>query len=148
MITPALITCLTLRRWEVDCPENMVNIACLDELKQSVETTSGLVIVNFFAPECYACKSMQPKLRQIARDNPDVSFLKVNGLVGDLQDYCEAMQITRIPYFHFYRSNKRVAEFSANMRPDKLALLRAEIAAHKVQSVEMADTSEYQNLEA
>lgn len=41
-----------------------------------------LVVVNFFAPECYACKSMQPKLRQIARDNPDAVFLKVNGLVS------------------------------------------------------------------
>jgi thiol-disulfide isomerase/thioredoxin len=41
-----------------------------------------LVVVNFFAPECYACKSMQPKLRQIARDNPDALFLKVNGLVS------------------------------------------------------------------
>jgi thiol-disulfide isomerase/thioredoxin len=42
-----------------------------------------LVVVNFFAPECYACKSMQPKLRQIARDNPDAVFLKVNGLVSE-----------------------------------------------------------------
>jgi hypothetical protein len=41
-----------------------------------------LVVVNFFAPECYACKSMQPKLRQIARDNLDAVFLKVNGLVS------------------------------------------------------------------
>jgi hypothetical protein len=68
--------------------------------------------------------------------------------VGDLMQYVEAMQITRIPYFHFYKNNKRVAEFSANMRPDKLALLRAEIAAHKEQPVQQADTSSYQTLEA
>lgn len=68
--------------------------------------------------------------------------------VGDLMQYVEAMQITRIPYFHFYKNNKRVAEFSANMRPDKLALLRAEIAAHKEQPVAAADTSSHQALEA
>jgi hypothetical protein len=41
------------------------------------------------------------------------------------------MAITRIPFFHFYRANKRVAAFAANLRPEKLAQLRAEIAAHK-----------------
>lgn len=91
---------------------------------------------------------MQPKLRQIARDNPDALFLKVNGLVGDLMAYVEAMNITKIPYFHFYKHNKRVAEFSANMRPEKLRLLRAEIAAHKEQPVEQADTQQYQTLES
>lgn len=138
-------------RWEIDCPDNMVNVQSLAELQQLVEAeqSSGkLVVVNFFAPECYACKSLQPKLRQIARDNPDALFLKVNGLVGDLMEYVEAMEITRIPYFHFYKNNKRVAEFSANMRPEKLALLRAEIAAHKEQVMEQADTSQYQTLEA
>ncbi|WIA23456.1 hypothetical protein OEZ85_000206 [Tetradesmus obliquus] len=137
--------------WEVECPPNMINVASLDQLKTTVEgecAAGKLVVVNFFAPECYACKSMQPKLRQIARDNPDAVFLKVNGLVGDLMQYVEAMQITRIPYFHFYKNNKRVAEFSANMRPDKLALLRAEIAAHKEQPVAATDTSSYQALEA
>lgn len=137
--------------WEIDCPANMVNVQSLAELKTLVEaesTSNKLVVVNFFAPECYACKSLQPKLRQIARDNPDALFLKVNGLVGDLMEYVEAMEITRIPYFHFYKNNKRVAEFSANMRPEKLAMLRAEIAAHKEQPMDQADVTEYQVLEA
>jgi len=131
----------------------MTNVANLQELVEAVEAeqcpNSGrLVVVNFFAPECYACKSLQPKLRQIASNNPDVLFLKVNGLQGDLQQYCEDMAITRIPFFHFYRANKRVAAFTANMRPDKLALLRAEIAAHKPQALKAADTLQYTALEA
>jgi thiol-disulfide isomerase/thioredoxin len=130
----------------------MINISCLQELVDAVEaeqdpSTGRLVVVNFFAPECYACKSLQPKLRQIAGNNPDVLFIKVNGLQGDLQQYCESMGITRIPYFHFYRGNKRVAEFTANMRPDKLAMLRSEIAAHKPQAIKAADSPQYTALE-
>lgn len=123
--------------WEVDCPANMVNVQSLGHLQDAVEGAGAgtLVVVNFFAPECYACKSLQPKLRQIARNNPDVLFLKLNGLAGDLKAYCEDVGITRIPFFHFYRANKRVAAFAANMRPEKLALLRAEIAVHKQQAV-------------
>lgn len=138
-------------RWEVECPPNMQSITNLQELVQAVEAeeSSGrLVVVNFFAPECYACKSLQPKLRQIASNNPDVLFLKVNGLEGDLQAYCDSMGITRIPYFQVYRANKRVAEFTANMRPDKLALLRAEIAAHKPQAIQPTSALQYADLQA
>eukprot|EP00877_Chromochloris_zofingiensis_P005418 jgi/Chrzof1/14878/Cz09g19090.t1 len=112
----------------------MVNVATVDELQSAVEFAADnhqLAVVNFFAGECYACKSMQPKLRQIARDNPDTIFVKVNGSIEELRQYCEEMDITKIPYFHLYREGKRVADFSANMRPEKLALLRAEIAANK-----------------
>lgn len=137
----------------MDCPVNMRNVASLQELVDAVEaeqdpSTGRLVVVNYFAPECYACKSLQPKLRQIAANNPEVLFIKVNGLQGDLQQYCESMGITRIPYFHFYRFNKRVAEFTANLRPDKLSMLRAEIAAHKPERIQTADTPQYTALEA
>lgn len=149
---PACSSCMH-HRWEVDCPANMINVGSLQELVDTVaaeqDPASGrLVVVNFFAPECYACKSLQPKLRQIAGNNPDVLFVKVNGLTGDLQAYCESMGITRIPYFHFYRANKRVAEFTANMRPEKLAMLRAEIAAHKPQHIKAADAPQYTALDA
>lgn len=129
----------------------MVNVTTLAELDQTVREGSAggrLVVVNFFAPECYACKSLQPKLRQIARDNSDTLFVKVNGFLSELQAYCEAMGINRIPFFHLYRNNKRVSEFTANMRPEKLALLRAEIAANKANPVAAADTPQYHALEA
>jgi thiol-disulfide isomerase/thioredoxin len=128
----------------------MINAKTLHELDVTVQeacASGKLVVVNFFAPECYACKSMQPKLRQIASSNPDTLFIKVNGFLDEFRAYCDAMGITKIPYFHLYRSNKRVSEFTANMRPEKLALLRAEIAAQKPSVVSSADTVQYQTLE-
>jgi len=137
--------------WEVCCPSNMINAKTLHELDVTVREASDsgrLVVVNFFAPECYACKSMQPKLRQIASSNPDTLFIKVNGFLDEFRGYCDTMGITKIPYFHLYRGNKRVSEFTANMRPEKLALLREEIAAQKPNRVSTADNVEYQTLEA
>ena len=142
---------LAVGRWEVNCPSNMINAKTLPELDVTVReacTSGRLVVVNFFAPECYACKSMQPKLRQIASSNPDTLFIKVDGFLDEFRGYCNDMGITKIPYFHLYRGNKRVSEFTANMRPEKLALLRAEIAAQKPNRVSMADNVEYQTLEA
>lgn len=117
--------------WEVDCPPNMINVGSVEELAASLEEARAqglLAVVNFFSPECYACRSMQPKLRQIARDaDGSAVFLKVNGFVDGLREHCEREGITRIPYFHFYRGGERVAEFTANMQPEKLKLLRRTI---------------------
>jgi hypothetical protein len=37
-------------------------------------------VADFFTPECYTCKTLYPKLKQIASDNPDVIFTKVGGV--------------------------------------------------------------------
>lgn len=119
----------------MDCPSNMVNVHSVAELQAAVEGANAaghLAVVQFFATDCYACKSMQPKMRQIARDNADAVFCKVNGAASEeLRQYCEDMGIDRIPYFHFYKDGRRVDHFSANMRPEKLQQLRLTIAAHR-----------------
>lgn len=120
--------------WEQDCPPNMVNVQSWDELASAIDSACAagkLVVVNFFSPECYACRSMQPKLRQIAGDvRESVTFLKVNGFLDGLRDYCEEEGITQIPFFRFYRQKEMVAEFTANMQPQKLKLLRRNIELH------------------
>ncbi|KAI8474153.1 MAG: hypothetical protein J3K34DRAFT_409011 [Monoraphidium minutum] len=119
--------------WEADLPPNMELVGSEQELSAAIArgTAAGrLVVVNFFSPECYACKSMQPKLRQIAREREGTLFLKVDGARDGLREYCEAQGVTKIPYFQLYRGGARVAEFSANMRPEKLALLRAQLDEH------------------
>lgn len=112
----------------------MINVQNAQQLASTIEVACAagkLVVVNFFSPECYACRSMQPKLRQIARDNQDnMLFLKVNGFLDGLREYCEEEEITKIPFFHFYRHGQRVAEFTANMQPEKLKLLRRQIEVH------------------
>lgn len=112
----------------------MINVQTRQQLASEIEDACAagkLVVVNFFSPECYACKSMQPKLRQIAQAAPDsILFLKVNGFIEDLREYCEEEGINKIPFFHFYKDGERVAAFTANMQPDKLKLLRAQIALY------------------
>lgn len=46
-------------RWEVDCPPNMVNIETSAQLTAALaaaESEGRLAVVNFFSPECYACR--------------------------------------------------------------------------------------------
>ncbi|GBF87553.1 thioredoxin-like protein, chloroplastic [Raphidocelis subcapitata] len=120
--------------WEVDCPPNMVNVETVEQLASSLELAAAadkLAVVAFFSPECYGCRSLQPKLRQLARDSQERAvFLKVNGYTEELRDYCDRQGITQIPFFHFYRHGALVAAFSANMQPEKLRLLRRQLEVH------------------
>lgn len=42
-------------------------------------SSSRLTVLEFYVPACPACRSLAPKLRQLAADNPDVDFVTVNG---------------------------------------------------------------------
>lgn len=46
-------------------------------LRDLLSTVGPLVIADYFSSWCTACRSLFPKLRQLAENNPDVLFVKV-----------------------------------------------------------------------
>jgi len=120
----------------------MLNVQTAESLTAAIESACAagrLAVVAFFSPECYACRSMQPKLRQLAREHAGaLVLLKVNGGLDGLREYCEAVGVTKIPFFHFYRGFplRRVAAFTASMQPERLKLLRQQIEAHAAAALE------------
>lgn len=114
--------------WDCACPANLVSASRPEEL-QNLVAQDRLVVVDFFAPWCAACRRLFPKLRQLAENNPDVLFVKVNGGEDALGKFVESLGVDKLPYFHFYRCGQIKAHFAANLT--KVNLLRAEIAAHK-----------------
>lgn len=113
----------------------MLNVESREHLQSELTAAAdadALAAVSFFSPECFACRSMQPKLRQIARGAAPGSlvFLKVDGSREGLRQIMEAEGIDKIPFFRLYRGGVLVAEFTANMQPEKLKLLRDSLSAH------------------
>jgi thiol-disulfide isomerase/thioredoxin len=116
--------------WTVVTPSNMVTVSSCDSFNTALANNPGkLVVVNFFSPCCHACKTIFPKVKNLAVNNPEVVFLKVNGADEKLQAMCESMGITKIPFFQFYKNEQLLSSFAANLT--KISYLRAEIAAHK-----------------
>lgn len=139
-----------LKWWEGERPANMVPISNRSELLgllKEAKSQNKLALVNYFTEDCYTCRSLHPKLKRIASDNPDIVILKVNGSIPSLQPLFEEQGIRKVPLFQFVKAGQVKAEFTASLNPEKLALLRAEIAAHKDNSLHRADTSAYANLE-
>ncbi|KAL0054412.1 hypothetical protein WJX82_008570 [Trebouxia sp. C0006] len=80
--------------WEAPGPENMIlattEIMLTDAVQQG-KNAGKLVTVKFFAPWCQACKALYPKWMQLAAQNPDVTFIKVNAADDTMRAVAAAM---------------------------------------------------------
>ncbi|GAX84057.1 hypothetical protein CEUSTIGMA_g11481.t1 [Chlamydomonas eustigma] len=101
------------------------------QLDNLIKASARLVVINFFAEDCYSCKSLHPKLKKIAESNLDVVFVKANGSNPEFASYFHEAGITAVPWFHMYRGGQLVASLSASLSPEKLATFRAHISKHK-----------------
>uniref|UniRef100_A0A2C9UJG7 Thioredoxin domain-containing protein n=1 Tax=Manihot esculenta TaxID=3983 RepID=A0A2C9UJG7_MANES len=101
-----------LRWWEKTLKPNMVEIHSAQELVHSLLYAGDkLVIIDFYSPGCGGCKSLHPKICQLAESNPDAIFLKVN--YEELKTMCHCLHIHVLPFFRFYRGAEgRLCSFS------------------------------------
>ncbi|KAL5544505.1 hypothetical protein UlMin_008289 [Ulmus minor] len=101
-----------MRWWEKTLKPNMVEIHSAGELVNSlIDAGDRLAIIDFYSPGCGGCKALHPKICQLAEQNPDAIFLKVN--YEELKPMCHALNIHVLPFFRFYRGAEgKVSSFS------------------------------------
>ncbi|KIZ07166.1 hypothetical protein MNEG_0779 [Monoraphidium neglectum] len=86
-----------------------------------------LVIVDFYAPWCGACRALFPKMHKLLQEYPDVVLVKVNFEAN--RAMCKSLGIKVLPFFHFYHGAQgRVAAFSATV--SKLQRLKDALELH------------------
>lgn len=107
-------TCIprTMRWWDKGTTPNMREVHSAQELIDSlVNAGDKLVVVSFFSPGCGACRSLHPKICQLAEMNSDVEFVKVNH--EENKSMCYSLNIHVLPFFQFYRGAQgRLCSFS------------------------------------
>lgn len=107
-------TCIprTMRWWDKGTTPNMKEVHSAQELIDSlVNAGDKLVVLSFFSPGCGACRSVHPKLCQLAEMNSDVEFVKVNH--EENKSLCYSLNIHVLPFFQFYRGAQgRLCSFS------------------------------------
>jgi len=74
------------------------------------EAGSNLVVVDFYATWCGPCKVIAPKLEEMAKSMPDVTFLKVD--VDECEDIASHYGISCMPTFVFIKDGEKIKEFS------------------------------------
>ncbi len=61
--------------WELNTPANVSTVSTVQQFKDimnPIKGTDALVVVDFFAPWCRACRSLYPKIIQTASYFPEV----------------------------------------------------------------------------
>lgn len=71
---------------------------------------SKLVVVDFTASWCGPCQQIAPVFKELAQENKDVVFLKVD--VDENKETAEHCGVSSMPTFQFYRSGNKIDEFS------------------------------------
>lgn len=114
--------------WEAKSPPNVVHISSVQQMVDTMATAGDrLVIVDFFAPWCAACKGIYPKLMKLMEERPDVLLLAVN--FDENKTLVKALGVKVLPYFLFYRGAQGKLEgFGASAK--KLHLIQEAIERH------------------
>ena len=117
--------------WNRDLPENLAHVTevqqLVDELAAGAKQDQ-LVVLEFFAPWCAACKALFPKMKKICGENPDVRFLVCN--FDENRSLSRQLGVKVLPFFQFYRGAEgRVDAFPASI--SKVNKLKAAIKDFK-----------------
>ncbi|CAA0820846.1 Thioredoxin-like 1-1- chloroplastic [Striga hermonthica] len=109
---PSVCVSKALRWWEKFLQPNMVEIQSAQELVDSLLSAGDkLVILDFYSPGCGGCKTLHPKICQLAEKNPGAVFMKIN--YERNKAMCYALHVHVLPFFRFYRGAEgKVGSFS------------------------------------
>ncbi|XP_015432056.1 PREDICTED: thioredoxin-2-like [Dufourea novaeangliae] len=104
----------------------VVLIQSAEDLRATLaKAGDSLVVIDFFATWCGPCKMIAPKIEALAKDMPDVVFLKVD--VDECEEVAVQYEIISMPTFVFIKNGK-VLESFAGANEEKL---KTTIQKHK-----------------
>ncbi|KAJ7069721.1 thioredoxin-like protein [Mycena amicta] len=107
-----------------------VEIHSIQQWNDIIEASSSekTIVVDFHAEWCGPCKAIAPRFNQLAQQNPDVQFLRVD--VDELTDIAETFHVTAMPTF-FAIKDKTVLGMLRGADPQGLARLVKQHGASK-----------------
>lgn len=94
----------------------MVNILTDEIFEKTIEESKGKVLVDCFATWCGPCKMLSPIIDELAEENKDIKFYKLD--VDENEKTAEKYQIMTIPTILIFEDGKLVSQTSGFMTKD------------------------------
>jgi Ca2+-binding EF-hand superfamily protein/thiol-disulfide isomerase/thioredoxin len=87
-----------------------------------------LVVLKFFAPWCRACKGLEPKFLQIAKDEKyqDLPIMWADMSIQHNKDFVKFLGVLALPSVQFYANGGQVESFPCG--PSKVPILKRKLA--------------------
>ena len=108
----SLAVCLGCTREPSSIPQTPQagHVEHVDEasFEEKVLNSQVPVLVDFYADWCGPCKELAPLLEEIASENPNTKFVKVN--VDESPGLASRYEISSIPNLNLFKSGKVVAK--------------------------------------
>ena len=106
-------------------------IELTDATFESQVNEDGITVVDFWAPWCGPCRVVGPVIEELAEENPDIRFAKVN--VDDNQATAGQFGIRSIPTIGFFKDGEAlgavVGAYPKEALEDVLRQVREQTAA-------------------
>jgi len=95
---------------------SLINVTA-DNFKEV--TSSGLVLVDFYADWCGPCKMLTPVLEELANETADAKIVKVN--VDDARELAIEFGVSSIPHLTLLKDGK-VVQHDVGFKPKEVLL--------------------------
>lgn len=81
-------------------------------------TARGQVLVDFYELGCLNCQLLLPTLNELAKDNPQIKFVKINA--DNARTLLERLNITALPTLVAFRDGVKLQPAIIGVKPKKV----------------------------
>ncbi len=114
----------------------MAVIELTDANFQETVDEDGITVVDFWAPWCGPCRVVGPVIEELAEENPDIRFGKLN--VDDNQETAGAFAVRSIPTIAFFQNGEALGAVVGAYPKEALEDVLKQIREGKVETEETA----------